>query len=245
MKKILSLSLVTAVMAAGLFASPTVLTEKQIQENIDLFPKLFKGQDISVDRAVREDNFDHLEFSAKTPKGMVRFEAFVIKGKEPSIIVGKAFKQSGQPYELPKSTGVIENGVAFSLGHGQEEFYLVTDPECPYCQDYEDDIAKKLDLDKYTIHVIPIALNFHKQAKPMLQWVLSAPTKKDRATRMNTVMSGDSKWKDFIPMKEQREKNDKVLEAAENAAYALGATGTPALFDSNFKKVQNRNKIFE
>jgi len=214
------------------------MTKTEINNDLNLFPKMLKNKALSVTKSLKENGFDHLELMAKTPRGNQKFEIFVMHGDNPTMFIGKAFKTDGTPYTLPVNTKLVKDSVAFSTGTGPEQLYLVTDPECPYCQRLESKISKEA-LKKYTINVIPMPLSFHRDSKSMLYWVLSAKTNSEKADRMHNVMTGNTEYKEFKVSKENKDKIDKILKKSAVAASELGAKGTPSLFGPDMKPVSS------
>ena len=85
-----------------------------------------------------------------------------------------------------------------------------------------------------------ILMPFHADATEKSYWILSAKTEKEKAERMKLVMNGkDLAWKNYKPSKEEKIKLDMLIKKSEDAAAELEATGTPALFDSEFKPIKN------
>jgi len=239
MNKNLKRTILTSLLMVTTSAMASVnMTKAEVDSDLNLFPKMLKNKALSVTKSVKESGFDHLELVAKTPRGTQKFEVFIIKGENPTLLIGKAFDTKGNPYKLPLDKKLIKESVLFSLGTGDKQLYLVTDPECPYCQKMESKISKD-SLGKYTINFIPMPLSFHKDSKNMLYWVLSGKTNVEKADRMNKVMSGDTTYKTFKVSKEDKAKFDKMLQKSTLASVELGARGTPSLFDSNMKPISS------
>ena len=136
-----------------------------------------------------------------------------------------------------KDLKTIKEGIVFTFGKGDKEIYLVTDPECPYCQKLEKEKGKILE-DKYRVHVILFPLPFHKNAVKMSMYILAAKSDKERRERLKEIINGDKKWQKFNPKnKEEFEKILNELKKSVNAARELGAQGTPSLYDKNLKQL--------
>jgi len=244
--KILAISGILGLATATAAFAGNTMTEKEFKVVQDKFPKLLKNPSIEFSKGVNENGFKHIELIAKDPRGQrpsQKFEIFITDSKEPVAFIGKAFNTNGEPYLLPVDSEIVKKGVAFTISDPtykgkKEDLYLVTDPQCPYCQRFEENMDKEI-AKKYNIHVIPMPLSFHDQAKPMLYWVLSAKTKAEQADRMEKVMKGDMSYKKFSPTPEQKATADKVFEDANNAASELGAQGTPMVFDKDMKPIEN------
>ncbi len=59
----------------------------------------------------------------------------------------------------------LDSLVAFTAGSGKATFYLVTDPQCPYCKRAEKIIDKMIEEGKITVKYLMFPLPFHKGAK--------------------------------------------------------------------------------
>jgi len=238
MKKIKLLLAISAALALSASAS-VKMTQADLDKTINTFPKMLKNEMISVDKAVVEKNgMKHLGLIAKTPRGEQKFEVFVFDdAKNPTMVIGRAFDKNGDVLNLPVDKKIIESGVSLKIGTGPKQIYVVTDPECPYCKRLDKNI-KESNLKKVTINVITMPLSFHKESKPMLYWVLSAKTDKEKAERLKAVMSkNDQTYKTFKPTKAEKELVDSMIEKSNKAASELGARGTPSVYDSNFKQI--------
>jgi len=239
MKKLKNTMLLAAgamLLGSSSLMAGTDMTKAEIEKDRAQFPKMLQNKALTVVKAEKEKGFNHYEFEAKTPRGVQKFEVFTIGGENPTMFIGKAFDKNGKPVNLKMNNKAIEDGVAFTMGKGPEIVYLVTDPQCPYCQRLESSVTPEA-LEKITIKVIPMPLSFHNEAKPMLYWVLAAPTKAEQADRMHKVMTGDTAYKSFKPTAEQKAKFDAIIEKSQAAATELGARGTPSLYDENFNQI--------
>jgi len=241
MKKIKLLLAASAVLALSASAS-VKMTQADLDKTINTFPKMLKNEMISVDKAVVEKNgMKHLGLIAKNPRGEQKFfEVFVFDdAKNPTMVIGRAYDKNGDVINLPVNKKIIESGVSLKIGTGPKQIYVVTDPECPYSKRLYKNI-KESNLKKITINVITMPLSYHKESKPMLYWVLSAKTDKEKAKRLKAVMSkNDQTYKTFKPTKAEKELVDNMIEKSNKAASELGAKGTPSVYDSNFKQIDS------
>ena len=232
------LSLITALSISVSAASAKqgdILTQKDFEQVKKENKKLFSQPGMKIIKGIDQGDFKQYEVEASGPRGVQRFQFFQSNKIKDTIFFGAAFKTDGTQYSLPVNEKVINEGVAFSMGTGSEQLYLVTDPECPYCQKLEEAIKPEA-LKKYTINVIPLPLSFHKKAKPMLYWVLSGKTKAEQSTRMHKVMTGDKEWETFKVSDTEKSRIDSILSKSDKASKELGAQGTPSVFDKNFQK---------
>ncbi len=235
MKKIL----LPVVLAGALFALDKPLSQQELNSVIKasvIYPQLsqaMKKGDIKL-KGTKKDGFYIIEVKTPRGKGLI----YITADKKYTIIGRVISNQTKKPLmpDFPKNTEIIKKGVMFTFGQGNKEIYLVTDPECPFCRMMEQqkkDILKK----NYKVHVILYPLSFHKNAKAMSYYVLAGKTDKERAKRMNEVLSGSTAWKNYHPTPEEKSKFDKELALGKKAVEELGARGTPSVFDENFNQI--------
>jgi thiol:disulfide interchange protein DsbC len=225
--------------AASLFAFDKMLPQKEVTTILKATPiykqlaPLLKQGKIKT-KATQKDGFYIIEVDTPRGKGLI----YVTKDKKYTIIGQVIDNKTKRPLipNFPKNVEVIKKGVMFTFGKGKKEIYLVTDPECPFCRMME---KQKKDLLKnnYKVHVILMPLPFHKDAKAMSYYILAAKTDKERAKRLQEVLSGSNAWKKYHPTKEEIAKFNKELEAAKKAAQELGARGTPSVYDKEFNPI--------
>jgi thiol:disulfide interchange protein DsbC len=235
LKTILSTSAALAVSATVAFAGQE-LTPDQVSKLKAEYPELIGKPGIKVLKGMDQGKFSQLELEVMTPRGPQQFEVFVVDGLENAIFAGNAYDKTGKKYNLPKNVDLIKEGVAFKVGHGPEQIYLVTEPECPYCQRLEKNLAPDVG-EKFTINVIPMPLSFHKKATPMFYWVFAAETEEEKAKRLHAVMTGDKEFEKFTPTAEQKAKFDEMIKKGYGAAMELKAGGTPSVYNADFEKI--------
>jgi len=246
MKKLTKLSLIALTLATAAFAS-TPLSKTDIDKLKKEYPQLIGKKGITVKKGIDQGKFKQIELEIQTRRGPQTFEVFVVDGVDNLVFAGSAFDKAGNKYSLPVNEKAIKNGVAFEMGTGPEVLYLVTDPECPYCQRLEKQIKPEA-LKKYTIKVIPMPLSFHKEAKPMYTYILAGKDNKEKSERMHKTMTGDKSYKDFKPTEEQKKAANEIFKKGYAGAKELKAGGTPSLYNSKFQKVsqgiliENNNK---
>lgn len=215
-------------------ATPSPLKPAEIAKIKKNYPTLIGSQNISVVKAYNQGEFKQLQLEVSTPRGPQKFDVFLVKGIK-TVFAGNAYKPSGEKFELPLNSAPVKAGVAITVGSGKETLYLVTDPECPYCQRLEEAIDPVLAA-KYTINVIPMPLSFHEKAKPMMYWVFAGKDNAEQADRLHKVMTGDKAWETYVPTDAEKEAGEVKFAKANAAAMELGANGTPSMFDASFKR---------
>ncbi len=231
--------LLPLVIVGSLFATDKMLNNKEI-ENIlkttPVYPQLenaIKKGEAKI-KGTKKDGFYLIEVS--TPRGKALL--YVTADKKYTILGQVIDNKTKRPLipNFPKNAEIINKGVMFTFGKGNKDIYLVTDPECPYCRLMEKE-KKEILKNNYRVHVILMPLSFHKDAKAMSYYILAGKNDEERAKRLQEVLSGSNKWKNYTPTKEEKAKFDKELQNAKKAAIELGAQGTPSVYDKNFNSI--------
>jgi thiol:disulfide interchange protein len=241
LKKIItSLAVLTAFSTSVFAAEGDLLKEEKLEALKNTFPAVLQVPGLKVTRGMERKGFSQLEVEVNTPQGPQTFEVFILDGKNDVLFAGQAYDNQGKAMSFPVDVDTIKAGVALTHGTGSEDVYLVTDPECPYCQELEKHISPTA-LKKYKIHLIPMPLSFHPEAIPMLYYAFDAGSNDKVVERLSKVMKGEDKgYKDFKPSSELKAKVDKIIESGYKAAHALKAQGTPSLYDKDFRPTDAR-----
>lgn len=227
MASALAVSIIPAANAAEV--SPAELTKIKGE-----YPELLGRPGVTIVKSQDLGNVKQLKVSIQTPRGPQEFETFVVKGSD-IIFAGTAFDKTGKKVSFPVDAALVKAGVAFSVGTGPEQLYLVTDPECPYCRRLDQNLDKSV-YTKYTFNVIPFPLSFHKDAKPMYRYILSGKDNAEKAKRYEAVMAGGNEWSKVKLTPEEIAAADKLMASGEASAKELQARGTPSVYDSEFSQ---------
>ena len=234
-KRQIKLAIAGAVLFAGtnLFAKDVKVPQSElnsITQKLKIFDK--NGVQLKVVKGLQKDNLEILKIKVFV-RGVPRQDVVAYKYKNSdAIILGKAIDlKTGKTISFPKNMKVIKEGVAFKIGHGPKQLYLVTDPECPFCRRMERNLPKDFE-DKYTVNVIPMPLSFHRHSKQMYYYIFSGKNNSEKAKRMKGVMTGkDNKWQNYKPTPEEQKKYNEIIKRGYKAAKELGARGTPSVYD--------------
>jgi len=248
MKKVfLGLSLV-----ASLFASDKVLKQNEVLNVIKDTPvyaqlKQKLNKDVKA-KGVEKKDFYIITFYNK--KGSQNI--FITKDKKYTIlgmVLDNTTKRPlipnypAEPFKGNKQ--IVKDGVLFSFGSGKKDLYIVTDPECPLCQRFEE-MAKHTDFaKKFRIHIIFLPLPYHKHSKAMIDYILSAKNEADKVKRFHATLQGDKSWEKFKPTPAQKANVKKELEKSKKAVNELDVKGTPSFYDADMKEIKNRGLLFK
>lgn len=242
MKKIMKLSILAIIATTSLSAK--ALDEKSI-DNLVKGNKLLSSETIQVKKGEKvSDNLSTLQLGIKfnSPQGIQErpAQAFVAKidGKDYTFL-GGGYDKDGEKISLSLDKKIIEDGVLWSAGKGKEVIYVVTNPSCSWCAKLEDASAKSQTFyENYTVK--KIVMPFFDNAVEKSMWILAADTDAEKAERYKKVMvDNDNTWVSFKPTPEQKVKIDAELAKSLAAAKELDAQGTPAVFDSKFRPINN------
>jgi thiol:disulfide interchange protein DsbC len=248
MKKILSIGLLTL----SLFANDRVLNQTEALKILksspiyhQIEPKLKQGFKVKG-----QDKGDFYLITIYNKRG--EGNLFITKNLKYTIFgnilnnkTAKIIRPNYPPKSFSGNRNIVKNGIVFTIGHGNKEIYVVTDPECPFCRLFEK-LSEKLHLaDRYTIHIIFMPLSFHKHSKAMIYYILSAKNDKEKIKRFKETLNGSNAYLKFKPTKEEKEKIDKIIAKSQKAAEELGARGTPSFYDKNMNEIKDRKSLFK
>jgi len=247
-KVVLSLGLALSLFASDKLLAPT--KAKNILEKTPLYSQLKSRVEKGILKVKGVEKKDFYIITVYDKRGEGNF--FVTKDLKYTILGNILNNKTKTPlraeYPAKKFSGnknIVKEGVLFSFGNGDKDLYVVTDPECPFCQKFEK-MAKKAKLgEKYRIHVIFLPLSFHKHSKDMIYYILSADSDAEKAKRFHETLTGDTKWASFTPTKEKKAEIDAALKKSKKAVEELGAKGTPSFYDENMNEIKNRGKLFQ
>ena len=163
------------------------------------------------------------------------FDIFVTKDKK-YYIIGSAYdNKTNEKLAFKIDMSKYKDKEAFSTGEGKDEYYVFTDPECPYCKRFERNIPY---LKKYAkFHFFLYPLPFHKHAKAMSQYLLSLPKEKRAEALYAMQVKGDESYKKAKYSLDEIDRLNKELQKQQRIADELGVRGTPTVYDKNGKSV--------
>ena len=105
-----------------------------------------------------------------------------------TLIIGTGYNQKTlKKIKFPLDAEKYKRLASFKYGSGPKEYFLFTDPECPYCRMFDEKMINKYVAKKVTIYGFFYPLNFHLAAKAMSKATL-AQSKKDRVIYASKLM---------------------------------------------------------
>lgn len=164
-------------------------------------------------------------------------EGFITKDFK-NIVLGKGYDaQTGQQLSIPYNMDIkaLKNVSAYKMGNGKNEYFLFTDPECPYCQKLEHKLTSIKD--NVTLYVILYPLSFHKNAKSMCRYILNQKDDEAKAQAMKEIANHGTNYQSAkYSTMEFNILNDKIQKSL-NEVNKMGINGTPIILNTEGVKV--------
>ena len=195
----------------------------------------FISKKLKVTKAIDLGDVYQVKGIANTQHNLIN--AVITKDKK-YIILGSVYElKTNKQVQIPVNMEHYKKKEAFTVGSGKDEYYVFTDPECPFCRNFEKVIPKIEEHIKF--HVFMFPLSFHRHAKNMSLYILSQPKNK-RAEAMKDIMVNNSNK--YVGYKYTKEAQ-RILNSNMRIARELGVNGTPTLFNAKGKKISWVNLI--
>lgn len=184
MKKIIAGTLI-----AGLSISAMAMSKEEIAKYTN--NKLL-GNDRMVILSGKEigDNLAILKGFTTAPDGSKIPFQFVTNNKVVITSSGQVFDtETKQEIKVPiGDTSEFKKMATYSIGKGNKEYFLFTEPECPYCKNFHKNFKEENLKDDVKVYVYMYPLNFHFFAKDGAIATLSQPEDK-RAAYYSKIIS--------------------------------------------------------
>ena len=205
------------------------LSQKEINSIEQL--NLFKEVPIKINTAYDTGSLYLLNVTANGNSDKI----YLTKDKQYLIQGNVINTKTGQPINIPVDVSTIQGKEAFIYGFGKDEYFLFTDPQCPYCKRLEAHFPKISD--KVKIRVFYFPLSFHEEAKDIALYVMSQKTKEAKMKAMTNTNKSTPAFVNRSYKKGQLEKLEKELEIQMQVASKLNVRGTPSVFNAKGDKV--------
>ena len=162
-------------------------------------------------------------------------EIYLTKDKK-LILSGDVIDVSnGMKISAPADLTGVRGKEAFTYGKGTEEYFLFTDPECPYCKKFEEYLPQIED--KVKIRVFYFPLESHENAKDLSLYILSQKTASQKVEAMFSGTDNLEKAKNAKYTQAELTKLEKTLEEQIQIGMKLNVQGTPTILDKDVKGV--------
>jgi len=219
MKKIVLSSIVAA---TCLFAQ---YKEVSIENFKDL--NILTQYGVSISKAYDTGSIYHLKASIR---GKIQ-DVFLSKDKN-VVFLGAAYDvKSGKKMSIPVDMQKFVQNKAFTFGTGKDEYVVFTDPECPYCKQFESYWEQIKD--KVKFHVFLLPLDFHPNSKEMSYYILSKSNDQEKIKVLHQMSNGSREYKNVKFSMEEINILQKSLKKQMDVANELSVRGTPTMFDMN------------
>lgn len=119
----------------------------------------------------------------------------------------------------------FENAIKFVKGNGSRKLAVFSDPECPFCKKFEQELTK---VDNITVYIFPYPIaGLHPQATAAAKAIWCAPDR--NAAWQDALLKG------VLPKNDGNCKNP--VEANVELGNKLHVSGTPTLIFANGQRV--------
>ena len=226
MKKIL-------VSLAVILGLAQILSAADIKQEIQNIPML-KNNNVMVKKVHDMGSLYVVGAEAVTKDGAKQAASFFVTKDKKIVIVGNAFDGATMDaVTMPIDVSGLKGKQAFKIGNGKNEYYVFTDPECPYCKKFEEEIVSKNLTKNNTFYVFLFPLSFHKSAHDMSLFILS---KSGDAARWKALQDSQKFTLDGISAA-KKTKLEEELAKQEELGRSLDIGGTATVLDKNGKSI--------
>lgn len=173
----------------------------------------------------------------RVPEGQAKkpFNFFVTKDKKILIMGDAIYTGTKEKVSFPMEKSMIAGKEAFSYGIGKEVIYVFTDPQCPYCKEFEKVLPTLKN--KYTFKIYLFPLPFHSDAIPMSKWILKGTDGNQMGERLIAIANGSIEYKNLVLTPEEDKQLTQKITTLINVAEEAGVRGTPTVLDADLNKV--------
>jgi thiol:disulfide interchange protein DsbC len=142
---------------------------------------------------------------------------------------------NGMKITAPADLTGVRGKEAFVYGKGTEEYFLFTDPECPYCKKFESYLPQIEN--KVKIRVFYFPLESHENAKDLSLYIMSQKTSSQKIEAMFSGADNLDKAKNAKYTQAELAKLEKTLEEQVQIGMKLNVQGTPTIYDKDGKSI--------
>ena len=225
----------TAILLSGIANADKLLDKKSLKD-IKTKSKILKYTKMEITKGMDLGTLYMLEGRSR---GKV-MNIFITKDFK-TTIVGAGFDENGKRIEFLTDMKPYIKKALWRVGNGKKEYFVFTDPQCPYCKKFEQNL-KHLKKD-ITLYLFLLPLDFHSDARAMSKYILSKKSSKQRAKAMQDIINGDTSYKTAKYSKKESKKLDKMIDESIQISQKLNIKGTPSVLDINGKEIM-RTTLF-
>ena len=146
---------------------------------------------------------------------------------------------TGEMVYIKNSPLPYKKDASFIYGSGKDEYYIFTDPQCPYCKRFEKRLSSFDLKDKIKIYYFLFPLSFHNEALPMSRYILSRKNDdlKVKALHQVTVENSDTYKKNQNYSPKELGRIDEHISLVKDIVKKLGVTGTPTILKPDGSRI--------
>ena len=219
-KKFLSIVLASSILAVGAFADAKSDVLNKIQ-NITFIKKAgFKVLKVKKEGSTYVVKATH----PRMPQAML-----FVAGDLKTVAIGTGFTAKGQQIQFLTNMKQFKKQAIYTTGKGKKDYYMFTDAECPFCQQFER--AMKYLKKDVKLHVYLFPLSFHPHSISMSKYILSLKTDAQRAKAMEDIANGDKSYVNAKYSDAQNKEYKKIIADSTALGNKLGVRGTPTVYD--------------
>lgn len=222
------LVLLASLLAGSLYAQSAATPELQTKiQNIDFVKKAgFSVQEVKK----VGDTYVVKATHPRMPKAIL-----FVSNDFKVVVVGTGFTAEGKKIDFPIDMKQYKKDAVYTYGNGTKNYYMFTDPECPYCQRLEKNLVNmKKDI---KLHVFLFPLPFHKDAVAMSKYILSKTTSEQRAEEMLAIAKGSKEYKNAKISEQDSAKYQKIIDNNVKISTTIGVQGTPSIFTEDGQSI--------
>ncbi|MEA2072032.1 MAG: thioredoxin fold domain-containing protein [Campylobacterota bacterium] len=227
--------IIKALLLSGFITMSLLANNSDLKTKIENLP-MIKSNKIKVMSLLTQNGVHQFKGTVLGKKGVI-IEGF-ITGDLKTLMLGKAYDvinstELVMPYDLDIKK--LKSLAAYKTGNGKDEYFVFTDPECPYCQRLEKQIVslKK----NVTLYTILFPLNFHKNAKSMSRYILSRKTNDEKAKAMKEISNKSTIFQTVKYSEKERAALNILIDLALKEANRIGINSTPTILNAKGFKV--------
>lgn len=218
-----------------------LLTSLVFSGNVDgVMLKKFKtlkpldAKEVNIKDAEKIGSIYVLRLSIAEPQGSRVIPAVVTEDLK-NVIIGSAYDSKTGLAHSTMNLAQFDKNAVFTLGKSNKNgtFYLFTDPDCPACKNFDENM--KRDIDKYAIQIkvmfFPLD-RIHPEARKKSEYILTLP-ETERKEAYEKMGAGDMAWKTAKISPEVKTAINGMVELGKD----LGLKGTPSIYGPEANEV--------
>lgn len=216
--------------AVGVFLNANTFNKSEALKKISNIT-IFKSKDLKPVDIKKIDGTDMYFVLGEEMRGKHFFNILVAKNG--MFMVGRAFDKNGKPIlfkqQIPKPINMkkFEGKEAFVVGTGKKDYYIFTDPKCPFCTGLEAFMPKLEKIGKFHVFFFPLD-QLHPTARSAAAYVMSLPKEKRAQGLRKIMLQNDNTFLSTHPDK----KFYKMVKDSEAVGNKLHVRGTPTIYDA-------------